>query len=160
MKVQTYFYQIKELNNYVEGLPWHEEKLTESQLNLAFYNRLPGSWQTKYMIAGQSVHTDNQSELLRYFRVPEHQQSIIDEKNEVLQAKSQAKLECGWEILSQHAAKHAKAEEKMRLKCTGAKHQHGNPNFPKHKHGVRPADHCPIHPVAGHTWGKCYTNVG
>jgi hypothetical protein len=83
MKVQTYFYQIKELNNYVEWLPGHEEKLTESQLNLAFYNRLPGSWWAKYMIAGQSVHTHNHSELLRYFRVQEHQQSIIDGKNEV-----------------------------------------------------------------------------
>jgi hypothetical protein len=54
--------------------------LTESQLNLAFYNRLPGLWRAKYMIAGRSVHADNQSELLRYFRVQEHQQSIIDEK--------------------------------------------------------------------------------
>jgi hypothetical protein len=36
MKVQTYFYQIKDLNDYVEWLPGHEEKLTKSQLNLAF----------------------------------------------------------------------------------------------------------------------------
>jgi hypothetical protein len=92
MKVQTYFYQIKELNDYMDWLPRHEEKLTESQLNLAFYNRLPGLWQAKYMIARRSVHADNQSELLRYFRVQEHQQSIIDEKNEALQAKSRAKL--------------------------------------------------------------------
>jgi hypothetical protein len=41
MKVQTYFYWIKEFNDYVEWLPGHVEKLTESQLNLAFYNRLP-----------------------------------------------------------------------------------------------------------------------
>jgi hypothetical protein len=67
MKVQTYFYRIKELNDYVVQLPGHEEKLTKSQLNLAFYNRLPGSWWAKYMIARQSVHTDNRSELLRYF---------------------------------------------------------------------------------------------
>jgi hypothetical protein len=39
-------------------------KLTESQLNLAFYNKLPGS---KYMIARRSVHTDNRSELLCIF---------------------------------------------------------------------------------------------
>jgi hypothetical protein len=43
MKVQTFFYQLKELNNYVDWLPGQEEKLTESQLNLAFYNGLPGS---------------------------------------------------------------------------------------------------------------------
>jgi hypothetical protein len=95
MKVQTYFYQIKELNDYVDWLPGHEEKLTESQLNLAFYNGLAGSWRAKYMIAGRSVHTNIRSELLRYFRVQEHQQSIIDEKNEALWAKSRAKLNHG-----------------------------------------------------------------
>jgi hypothetical protein len=47
----------------------------------------------------------------------------------------------------------------MGLKCTGAKHQHGDPNSPKHKHSVRPEDPCPIHPMAGHTWGKWYTNA-
>jgi hypothetical protein len=111
MKVQTYFYQIKELNDYVEWLPRHEEKLTKSQLNLAFYDRLPGSWWAKYMIARQSVHTNNRSELLCYFHVQEHQQSIIDEKNEVLQAKARAKLDCGWEILSRRVARREKAEE-------------------------------------------------
>jgi hypothetical protein len=160
MKVQTYFYQIKELNDYVEWLPRHEEKLTKSQLNLAFYNRLPGSWQAKYMITGQSVHTDNQSDLLCFFRIQEHQQSIIDEKNGVLQAKAQAKLDHGWEILSQHTARRVKAEEKMRLKHTGVKHQHGNPNSPKQKHSVCPEDPCPIHLMVGHTWGECYTNAG
>jgi hypothetical protein len=138
MKVQTYFYWIKELNDYVDWLPGHEEKLTESQLNLAFYNGLPGSWRAKYMIAGRSVHTNNRSELLRYFHVQEHQQSIIDEKNEALQAKSRAKLNHGQEILSRRAAKRAKAAEKMRLKHVGAKHQRGDPNSPKHKPGVRP----------------------
>jgi hypothetical protein len=52
MKVQTFFYCIMELNDYVEWLPGQEEKLSESQLNLVFYNRLPGSWRAKYMIAG------------------------------------------------------------------------------------------------------------
>jgi hypothetical protein len=61
---------------------------------------LPGLWQAKYMIAGRSVHTNNCSELLRYFCVQEHQQGIIDGKNQVLQAKAWAKLECGQEILS------------------------------------------------------------
>jgi hypothetical protein len=42
MKVQTFFYRIKELNDYVDWLPGQEEKLSDSQLNLAFYNRLPG----------------------------------------------------------------------------------------------------------------------
>jgi hypothetical protein len=95
MKVQTYFYWIEELNDYVEWLPGHEEKLTESQLYLAFYNRLPGSWWAMSMITGQSVHTNNQAELLRFFCIQEHQQGIIDEKNEALWAKSRVKLKHG-----------------------------------------------------------------
>jgi hypothetical protein len=47
MKVQTFFYWLKELNNYMDWLPGHEEKLTESLMNLAFYSGLPGSWQAK-----------------------------------------------------------------------------------------------------------------
>jgi hypothetical protein len=159
MKVQTFFYRIKELNDYVEWLPGQEEKLSESQLNLAFYNRLPGSWQAKYMITGQSVHTDNQSELLCYFRVQEHQQGIIDSKNQALWAKSQAKLECGQEILSRCTAQRAKAAEKMQSKCAGAKHQHGEPGSSKTKISVRPEDLCPIHLMASHTWSKCYSNA-
>jgi hypothetical protein len=38
--------------------------------------------------------------------------------------------------------------------------QHGNPNSPKHKHSVCPEDLFPVDPMAGHTWGKCYTNAG
>jgi hypothetical protein len=53
-----------------------------------------------------------------------------------------------------------KAEEKMRLKRTGAKHQHGDPNSPKRKQGVCSEDPYPIHPMAGLTWGECYTNTG
>jgi hypothetical protein len=45
MKVQMFFYRLKELNDYIDWLPGQEEKLTKSQLNLAFYNGLPGSWQ-------------------------------------------------------------------------------------------------------------------
>jgi hypothetical protein len=112
------------------------------------------------MITGQSLHTDNQSELLCYFCVQEYQQSIIDDKNEVLQAEAQAKLDCGQEILSQHAAQLLKANEKMRLKHARVKHQCGNPNSSTNKHCVCPEDPCPIHPMAGHNCGECYNNAG
>jgi hypothetical protein len=160
MKFQTFFYRIKELNDYVEWLPGQEEKLSKSQLNLALYNGLPGSWQAKYMITGRSVHTDNRPDLLRYLRVQEHQQGIIDSKNQVLRAKARAKLECGREILSRRAAQRAKVAEKMRSKRAGAKHQRGEPGSSKTKVNVRPEDPCPIHLMAGHTWSECYSNAG
>jgi hypothetical protein len=36
MKVQTFFYCLKELNDYVNWLPGEEPALTDAQLNLAF----------------------------------------------------------------------------------------------------------------------------
>jgi hypothetical protein len=38
MKVQTFFYRLKELNDYIDWLPGEEPALTDAQLNLAFYN--------------------------------------------------------------------------------------------------------------------------
>jgi hypothetical protein len=153
MKVQTFFYRIKELSDYVEWLPGQEEKLSESQLNLAFYNGLPGLWWAKYMIAGRSVHTDNRSELLRYFCIHEHQQGIIDSKNQALQAKSRAKLERRREILSRRVAQHAKAAEKMQSKRAGAKHQCGKPGSSKTKINVCQKIH------ARPSWSECYSNA-
>jgi hypothetical protein len=147
------------LNDYVEWLPGQEEKLSESQLNLAFYNGLPGLCGAKYMITGRSVHTDNQSELLRYFRVQEHQQGINDGKDQALQAKARAKLERGQEILSCCAAQCVMAAEKAWSKRVGAKHQHGEPGSSKTKMTVRPEDPCPIHLMASHTWSMCYSNA-
>jgi predicted GTPase len=37
MKTQSFFYRLRELNHYVDWIPGHEPKLTEDQLNLAFY---------------------------------------------------------------------------------------------------------------------------
>jgi hypothetical protein len=57
MKVQTFFYRLKELNDYVDWLPGGEPALTDAQLNLAFYNRMPGSWRVRYAISGWLAHT-------------------------------------------------------------------------------------------------------
>jgi hypothetical protein len=73
MKVQTFFYRLKELNDYVDWLPGSEPALTDAQLNLAFYNRMPGLWRVRYAISGQSAHTTTRAELLHYFRVQEHE---------------------------------------------------------------------------------------
>jgi hypothetical protein len=53
-----------------------------------------------------------------------------------------------------------KAAEKMRLECARAKHQCSEPSSSKTKVNVLPEDMCPIHPMAGHTWSKCYSNEG
>jgi hypothetical protein len=78
MKVQTFFYHLKELNDYIDWLPGEEPALTDAQLNLAFYNRMPGSWCMHYAISGWLAHTTTRAELLHYFCVQEHEQVAKD----------------------------------------------------------------------------------
>jgi hypothetical protein len=52
MKVQTFFYRLKELNDYVDWLPGEEPALTDAQLNAS-----QGSWRVRYAILGWSAHT-------------------------------------------------------------------------------------------------------
>jgi hypothetical protein len=73
MKVQTFFYRLKELNDYVDWLPGSEPALTDAQRNLAFYNSMPGLWRVRYASSGRSAHTTTRAELLHYFRVQEHE---------------------------------------------------------------------------------------
>jgi hypothetical protein len=74
MKVQPFFYCLKELNDYVDWLPGDKPALTDAQLNLAFFNGMPGSWRVCYAILGCFAHTTTRAELLHYFRVQEHEQ--------------------------------------------------------------------------------------
>jgi hypothetical protein len=67
MKSQSFFYQLRELNDYVDWLPGHEPKLTEDQLNLAFYTGMRLKWKERYINAGKSTQHDNRQSLLRYF---------------------------------------------------------------------------------------------
>jgi hypothetical protein len=72
MKVQPFFYQFKELNNYVNWLPRDKPALTNSQLNLAFYHGMPGTWQVRHAISGRFTHTTTRAKLSHYFHVQEH----------------------------------------------------------------------------------------
>jgi hypothetical protein len=74
MKVQPFFYRLKELNDYVHYLPGDEPALTDAQLNLAFYNGMPGHWRVRHAISGRSAHTTTCAELLHCFCVEEHRQ--------------------------------------------------------------------------------------
>jgi hypothetical protein len=72
MKVQPFFYPLKELNDYEDWLPGDKPALTDAQLNVEFYNIMPGSWRVQYTISGRSAHTTTCAELLHYFCIQEH----------------------------------------------------------------------------------------
>jgi hypothetical protein len=93
MKTQSFFYRLRELNDYVDWLPGHEPKLTEDQLNLAFYTGMRLKWKERYVNAGKSIQHNNRQSLLRYFR----NQQVAAERNQILNTK----LECPMRNLSQ-----------------------------------------------------------
>jgi hypothetical protein len=69
---------LKEPNDYVNWLPGDELALTNAQLNLAFYNGMPGHWHVCHAISGRSAHTTSCAELLHYFCVQEHKKISKD----------------------------------------------------------------------------------
>jgi hypothetical protein len=48
-------------------LPGIEEKLTAKQLNQAFHDGMPQSWQDRYANAGRSIATDNHANIQSFF---------------------------------------------------------------------------------------------
>jgi hypothetical protein len=53
-------------------------------------------------------------------------------------------------------AQRSKMDGYSKTKWAGPKHQQGKPHLAKNKISVGPE---PIHPMARHTWGKCFSNV-
>jgi hypothetical protein len=68
-------------------------------------------------------------------------------------------MEKGQALLAQHMAWCSKMDGYSKTKWAGPKHQQGELQLVKNKISVGPEDLCPIHPMAGHTWGKCFLNV-
>jgi hypothetical protein len=70
MGVGPYFYRLRDLNEQVIWLPGTEEKLMAKQLDQAFHDGMPQSWQDRYSNAGRSIITDNHANIHRFFLHP------------------------------------------------------------------------------------------
>jgi hypothetical protein len=64
-----YFYCLRDLNEQVIWLPGTKVKLTGKQLDQAFHDGMPQSWQDRYSYAGRSIITDNHANIHRFFRI-------------------------------------------------------------------------------------------
>jgi hypothetical protein len=154
MKVQTFFYRLKELNDYVDWLPGLEPALTDAQLNLAFYNGMPGSWRVRYAISGRSAHTTTRAELLHYFRVQEHEQFVSQQRHAKKKGQQEFKFD------SKRAKKRGQYKNHLKGKQGGQGNKSGGPVKTKTSNNrVSPADKCPIHPDGNHLWGDCFQNI-
>jgi len=54
--VQTFFYRLRELNQFVEWLPGNAAPLNEVEMRQAFYDSMPQTWKDRFQQAGNS-HT-------------------------------------------------------------------------------------------------------
>jgi hypothetical protein len=156
MKVQPFFYRLKELNECVNWLPGDEPALTDVQLNLAFYNSMPGHWRVQHAISGQSAHATSRAELLHYFRVQEHEKISVA-YNSAARFKSKIKAK---------AHQKGQAHVAIKAKPAGSTNGHHAGYLKNKKTGgkiggksVSQTDKCPIHPDGKHKWGDCFQNI-
>jgi hypothetical protein len=158
MKVQPFFYQLKELNDYVNWLPGDKPALSEVQLNVAFYNGMPGHWHVRHAILGRSAHTTMRAELLHYFCVQEHKKHSKDKK--VIECTMCYKESKSGQV-SNRTQHQGQFWEHIKKKPAGSSSKSGEPAKTK-KTGstcVSLTDKCPIHPDGNHKWGDCYQNI-
>jgi hypothetical protein len=114
MNMQAYYICLRELNNMVEWLPGAEEKLTESQLDQAFYDAMPEVWTARYTNAGHSLRTDSHSEMMHFFCTQQANADRVDFRNES-KMKAERKKNKDFDSSKPRARKKWRADAKHRL---------------------------------------------
>jgi len=81
LHVQSFFYHLRELNQYMSWMPGTEPLLTQDQLRQAFYDAMPTTWKDRFQSAGHSVTTLTMAQVVRYFRQQEKNSMLRQLKN-------------------------------------------------------------------------------
>mmetsp|Transcript_24155 Transcript_24155/g.44923 ORF Transcript_24155/g.44923 Transcript_24155/m.44923 type:complete len:311 (+) Transcript_24155:28-960(+) len=142
--VQTFYYRLLELNEYVHWLPGEDAPLTPAQIKQALYDGMPKTWKERFVNSGMRFNQKTTAEICRYFRNQE-QQAIFKQK--------------------QNADEQRTASRRKRRRGNNADDVKPGPaKFSgKRKPGesTRIADDtpCPIHPGSKHTWSECRLNA-
>jgi hypothetical protein len=136
--------------------------LINAQLNLAFYNGMPGHWRIRHAISGRSAHTTTRAELLHYFRVQEHKQ--LNKAKKLQMSMACTKNSNRAERCEKKFAGHFKGKQAEHVnKAGGLSSKTSAPAKHKKSSGsgnrIGLTDKCPIHPDANHVWGDCYQNI-
>jgi hypothetical protein len=149
MATQSFFYHLRELNEQVTWLPGTKEKLTDKQLDQAFFDGMPSTWKECYISAGHSVCHDNCATLLRYFRAQQAAAYHSQGKNKAVLRTFSKKAKAS-KKKSASAIKRFSQENKQ-TKSSSKKKGKGN--------HISNDTKCPIHPHSNHTWGECFSNA-
>ena len=153
MKIQTFYYRLRELNAYIIWMPGHELPLSEEQIKQAFYDAMPTTWRERYINAGKSVHAEDIAQLVRYFQ----QQENIALSKQLLNEEAM-------HYRSYNAKQKRRSERSAGKQRTFKRNNSGHQNDTNNKTPLQKkkkidADiDCPFHPGL-HKWGICYENV-
>ena len=155
LHVQTFYYRLREINDYVIWMPGNELSLTEEQLKQAFYDAMPATWKERFLTAGKSVHSDTFAQIVRYFR-----------QQEILAAQKQLSNDATNRNRNQsHDGKGPKGKGDKRpfnrnnhKRDNSSRNNDGNKKPDAKKKKTDSEVDCPFHP-GHHKWGSCYENA-
>ena len=156
VQVQTFFYRMREINEYIPWMPGNEPALTNDQIKQAFYDAMPNTWRDRYLSAGRSVHTDSLAQLVQYFR----QQETLTIKKQ-LENENSSKNKSSFHSRRQDNDSRFKTNDRKRPKFLRKKEKRSSIDLKNSDPKKRKTDadvDCPFHPNM-HKWGDCYENI-
>jgi hypothetical protein len=151
MSVQVFQHRLMELNNSVELLPGTSAKLTDDQLKQAFYDGMPSNWKHKFITGGSRYEQMTLAEVVVYFRDLEYIERKERKGGTPSEDKTKAQLKKKRANTSDDGEQKPANKKRMRFR-----NKKNKPN----QNGLKAIfdDYqCPIHPMANHTWGECFS---
>jgi hypothetical protein len=85
MNVQTFWYQIHDINKQIEWLPGSEPVLTDNQLKQSFYDAMPETWKNRYVNSGSVFEDSTFAQVAEYFRCQESNANKRQQENQKFQ---------------------------------------------------------------------------
>jgi hypothetical protein len=148
MGVGLYFYCLRDLNEQVIWLPGNKVKLTAKQLDQAFHDAMPQSWQDRYSYAGRSIITDNHANIHRFFCIQQATAARSRNNNVVKQKKTRNGDQPAHPV---RFAAGARRNLKFRRGGDGKRESGVLKSKPEAKR-ISDETKCPVHPNGNHAW--------
>ena len=171
--VQVLVTLFQQLNGVADWLPSHMSLLTAEELKEAYHDRMPSPWIERLAATGHTVPGESMNTLRAYFTQQETLAKWIEGANNARQSRSALRRRRRDDAADEQ---HPEQQPRHRCRschrrddrCTPAQGQRQAQapearcdNAAGRATGLCIADNapCPVHPGAGHKWGKCSENA-
>ena len=156
-----------------DWLPGHMPVLTTEELKQAYHDRMPSPWIERLAATGRTVPRESMNTLQAYLTQQETLAKRTEDANNARQSRSALRRRRRDDAADeQHPEQRPRRRRRSRHRRddrrTPAQGQRQaqapearRENAAGQATGLRIADNapCPVHPGAGHTWGKCRENA-